>query len=99
MSHETARCKHRVKSFMAIMGAAIMAAALVLLSGHPASGAIATVQDTDRPNTQYGNWMFTTDPGASGGWESTTREPEASAKLKFKGTSVIWKTITYEAAG
>ena len=78
---------------------AVVAAALMVLASQTASAAIATVQDTDPPYTQYGNWMFTTDSSASGGWESTTREPGASAILKFKGTNVAWKTIKYDGGG
>jgi hypothetical protein len=66
------------------------------LTGSPALALAAFVQDTDRANTRYGNWMFTQDPGVSGGRANTTRTPGAAAVLEFKGTSVARKAITYE---
>lgn len=61
------------KAMLSLAVAAVVAATLMVLASHPASAAVSTVQDTDRDFTQYGNWMF-------------TREPGASAILKFKGT-------------
>lgn len=76
-----------------------MAAALVILAGSPALAAVSTVRDTDRQHTRYGRWMFSQDPGASGGWEGNSRTPGATAILRFKGTKIAWKTITYDGGG
>ena len=93
-----ARGQHR-KTLLAAAGAVLVAAALVVLASSPALAAISTVQDTGREHTQYGRRMFTQDPGASGGWESTSRTPGATAILRFKGTSVAWKTLVYDGGG
>lgn len=90
--------RHR-KALRAAVGAVLVAAALVILAGSPALAAVSTVQDTDRQHTQYGRWMFSQDPGASGGWESNSRTPGATAILRFKGTKIAWKTITYDGGG
>jgi hypothetical protein len=90
---------HYSRVLVAALAAALVAAALVVLASSPALAATSTIQDADREHTQYGNWMFTQDVGVSGGWESTTRTPGANAILKFKGTSVTWKTITYDGGG
>lgn len=87
------------KAMIWVVVATTAAVALVLLAVRPAAAAVSTVQDRDRTNTQYGDWMFTMDPGASGGWESTSRTHGASATLRFKGTSVAWKTIKYDGGG
>ncbi|CAA9503882.1 MAG: hypothetical protein AVDCRST_MAG05-2606 [uncultured Rubrobacteraceae bacterium] len=87
------------KALLATVGAVLVAAVLVVLAGSPALAAISTVQDTDREHTQYGRWMFTQDPGVSGGWESTSRTPDATALLRFEGTRVAWKTLTYDGGG
>jgi len=76
-----------------------VAAALVLLASTPALAATSVVQDTDREHTQYGTWMFSEDPGASGGWMATTRTAGSTAALKFKASRVAWKTITYDGGG
>lgn len=81
------------------LAVAFVAAALVLLASPPALAATSVVQDTDREHTQYGTWMFSEDPGASGGWMATTRTPGSTAALKFRDTRVAWKTITYEGGG
>ena len=65
------RGRHR-KALLAAE-AILVAAALVVLASSPALAATSTVQDADREHTQYGRWMFTQDPGASGGWESLRR--------------------------
>jgi hypothetical protein len=90
--------QHR-KALLAAVGAVLVAAALVVLAGSPALAAISTVQDMDREHTQYGRWMFTQDPGASGGWETTSRTPGATATLRFKGSTVAWKTLAYDGGG
>ncbi len=90
--------QHR-QALLAAVGAILVVAALVILSGSPVLAAVSTVQDGAREHTQYGRWTFTRDPGASGGWETTTRTPGATANLRFKGTRVAWKTITYEGVG
>lgn len=82
-----------------LAAATVVAAALVLLASGPVLAATSTVQDTERANTQYGRWAFAQDPGASGGWQSTTRDQGASAVLKFRGTSVAWKTLTFQGGG
>jgi hypothetical protein len=90
--------QHR-KALLAAVGAVLVAAALVVLAGSPALAAISTVQETDREHTQYGRWMFTQDPAGSGGWETTSRTPGATATLRFKGSMVAWKTLTYDGGG
>ena len=77
----------------------LVAAALVLLASPPALAATSVVQDTDREHTQYGTWTFNETPGASGGWTASTRTAGSTADLKFRGTRVAWKTITYEGGG
>jgi hypothetical protein len=86
--------QHR-KALLATVGAVLLAAALVVLAGSPALAAISTVQETDREHTQYGRWMFTQDPPGSGGWETTSRTPGATAILRFKGSTVARKTLKY----
>ena len=87
------------KAMLSLAVAAVVAATLIVLASRPAFAAVSTAEDTEREFTQYGNWMFTRDSGASGGRESTTREPGAFAVLKFKGASGVWKTITYDGGG
>ena len=87
------------RALLAAVGAVLVAAGLVVLAGSPALAAVSTVEDADREHTQYGRWAFTRDPGASGGWESTSRTPGAAATLRFKGTRVAWKTISYDGGG
>jgi hypothetical protein len=41
------------------LATAAIAALVVVLTGSPALALAAFVQDTDRANTRYGNWMFT----------------------------------------
>ena len=81
------------------LAVALAAAALILLASPPALAATSVVQDTDREHTQYGTWMFSEDPGASGGWMATTRTAGSTADLKFRGARVAWKTFTYEGGG
>ena len=87
------------KALLAAVGAVLVAAALIVLAGSPALAAVSTVQDADRQHVQYGRWMFTQDAGVSGGWESTTRTPGAAATLRFEGTRIAWKTLTYDGGG
>jgi hypothetical protein len=82
-----------------LAAAAVVAAVLVALTSHPALALPALVQDTERSNTQYGNWAFGSGPSYSGGWSASTRTPGSTAILKFRGTSVAWKTVTYDGGG
>ena len=87
------------KAVVAALGAALVSVALVVLASSSALAFTLTVEDANRANTQYGNWMFTQDAGASGGWESTSRTPDTAAIFKFRGTSITWKTVTFEGGG
>lgn len=77
----------------------LVAGALVFLASRPALAATSVVQDADREHTQYGTWTFNETPGASGGWTASTGTAGSTADLKFRGTRVAWKTITYEGGG
>lgn len=81
------------------LGAALLVAALVVLASSPAIALTATLPDTDRPHIQYGNWAFGLDDPASDGWEIASRTTGATTSFSFRGTSVTWKTVTYDGGG